>query len=175
MIGTTDRNPAMRVTGLEQRRRPRHRRTPPIRMVSRWIAQAARRSRVRRSWLRAILSGLRNMRTGDPHYSDRTGRRSAIGEGGPYGWRVSSSQASQWPLRLLTRRPPAPETRACQTASYVLDATARELSPAAPAMATVKVLSQASQPAPVGNATELANAAATFAVAAAKSNQRIQK
>jgi hypothetical protein len=38
-----------------------------------------------------------------------------------------------------------------------------------------KVLLQASQPAPAGNAMELANAAVTFAVAVAKSNERIQK
>jgi hypothetical protein len=42
-------------------------------------------------------------------------------------------------------------------------------------MAMEKVLLQASQSAPAGNAMELADAAATFAVAAAKSNQRIQK
>lgn len=41
-------------------------------------------------------------------------------------------------------------------------------------MAMEKVLLQASQPAPAGNAMELADAAATFAVAAAKSNQSSQ-
>jgi hypothetical protein len=52
---------------------------------------------------------------------------------------------------------------------------AKEPFPAAVAMAAVKVLSQTSQPAPAGNAMELANAAATFAVAVAKLNGRIQK
>jgi len=42
-------------------------------------------------------------------------------------------------------------------------------------MAMEKVLLQASQLVPAGNAMELADAAATFAVAVARSNERIQK
>src|SRR5579872_6262544 len=36
--------------------------------------------------LRTIFSGLRNMRADDPHYRNRTGRRSAVGEGGLQNW-----------------------------------------------------------------------------------------
>jgi hypothetical protein len=52
---------------------------------------------------------------------------------------------------------------------------AKEPSPAVLAVAAGKVLSQASQSAPAGNAMELANAAATFAVAVARLNEQIQK
>ena len=143
-------------------------RTPPIRMVSRWIAQAALQSGVRGPSPYPAKAADNTFRSAEHAAGRSSFRQPQADDPRPLRWPAKLGERNSTPLQPGRHEP-------CQTTFYVLNATAREPSRAVFAMAMEKVLLQASQPAPAGNAMELADAAATFAAAAAKSSKRIQK